>query len=408
MAVQVIPYRMFNKFDNLGDSINPAIIKSACGLEPMLSRGGRHLLGIGSVVQMANRDSHVWGSGVMWPDSEELQINPERVFALRGTRTRDHLHRLGLLARDVPLGDPGFLIRRLMGEAQPKGTIRRLGIVPHHSQADSPTFAAFRESAEVNLIDMRTRSLQPLWDMLECDAVISQSLHGLIFAEALGIPNLWIASDDSERWTFKFHDWFSTTRHPQASPVMFRAGLPLAVAPLVQQVELHDCTIDPTELVASLPVSSLSQDAPQEFVAFQEGRARPHCRSVSDALVALHGIRLDDLNPDERKRSEAIVRRLFNGHFKDWAEPRYLLVAPAGINPTDKELETMVSFLNSRPDIPFLFVSLSSDNLDAHGRKLEYKGCTIIMGQTIGASALLLRPNGMVTFSSPRLATFIL
>ena len=121
MTTAVIPYRMFNNIDNLGDAINPAIIHACSGLEPVLARAGAHLLGIGSILQLADRDSHVWGSGVMWPDSDAPRIDPARVFAVRGVRTRDHLHRLGLLARDVPLGDPGFLGSETAGWTTPCG-----------------------------------------------------------------------------------------------------------------------------------------------------------------------------------------------------------------------------------------------------------------------------------------------
>jgi hypothetical protein len=45
----------------------------------------------------------------------------------------------------------------------------------------------------------------------ECKLILSQSLHGLIVADALGIPNVWIEpSSKMIGGEFKFHDYFST------------------------------------------------------------------------------------------------------------------------------------------------------------------------------------------------------
>ena len=44
-----------------------------------------------------------------------------------------------------------------------------------------------------------------------CEVVLSQSLHGLIVADALGVPNVWIApTGDMVGGRFKFDDYFST------------------------------------------------------------------------------------------------------------------------------------------------------------------------------------------------------
>jgi len=50
--------------------------------------------------------------------------------------------------------------------------------------------------------------------LLDCGLVLSSSLHGLIFAEAFGVPARWLqlrGSAHSEGW-FKYVDYFSGTR----------------------------------------------------------------------------------------------------------------------------------------------------------------------------------------------------
>lgn len=45
-------------------------------------------------------------------------------------------------------------------------------------------------------LNVRNDPDQFLHAMKACEAIISSSLHGLIFAEALGIPNLWVTPTD--------------------------------------------------------------------------------------------------------------------------------------------------------------------------------------------------------------------
>lgn len=405
MSVSVIPFRMFNKFDNLGDSINPAIIRACTDAEPVLSRGGPHLLGIGSILQMANPDSFVWGSGVMWPDQDALKVDPAKVFAVRGRLTRDHLHRLRLLAADVPLGDPGYLLPRLLGTPGLRRGGARIGIVPHHSHADNGSFAAFRDSGEVTLIDLRTRSMEPIAQMQACDAILSESLHGLIFAEALGIPNVWIASDPSERWTFKFRDWFSTMGQPQGQPEIFRLGAPLDVAALSRLARLHEPEIDGDALAQALPADALRREHTGRFVSVEQARASGPCRVVSDAMQTIARKRPAELPEDARKKAENQLRRQFAEYFQDWAEPRYLLVSSPDEPMRDTELAAAVSFLNARPDIACAFIGTEAE-LDARDvASRHHAGRRFLIGDTHMSASMVIRPNGLVSLAGPRLAT---
>src|SRR5699024_3940838 len=47
-------------------------------------------------------------------------------------------------------------------------------------------------------------------EISSCDAVISSSLHGLIFSDALGVPNAHIRLGDKLKGgLYKFHDYYS-------------------------------------------------------------------------------------------------------------------------------------------------------------------------------------------------------
>lgn len=135
----------------------------------------------------------VIGSGLMRPVANIERKNNNNTFldirSVRGYLTKSLL---GSKGKNVSVGDPGLLASLLVRE---KPLHRhRIGIIPHHSQVDSP---AFREKLKllgnVTIIDFRTSDHSRIFhEMLECEIILSQSLHGLIFADSLGIPNIWL------------------------------------------------------------------------------------------------------------------------------------------------------------------------------------------------------------------------
>jgi hypothetical protein len=68
---------------------------------------------------------------------------------------------------------------------------------------------------------------RPPWEVIRqigrCRIVLSQSLHGLIVADAFNIPNLWIApAQHMQGGDYKFMDYFSTLDAPKQSHPMTR------------------------------------------------------------------------------------------------------------------------------------------------------------------------------------------
>jgi pyruvyltransferase len=61
----------------------------------------------------------------------------------------------------------------------------------------------------VKLIDLGTSDVEGVLDqMLSCKYIITSSLHGLIIADAYGIPNAWLSSKSPAGFEFKFYDYF--------------------------------------------------------------------------------------------------------------------------------------------------------------------------------------------------------
>jgi hypothetical protein len=198
---------------NFGDDINPAFFAALTGQRLRLAtrRDVPHFLGMGSILDRATDQSVVLGAGLIAPDAAPRQM-PARIIALRG-----HLSCQALgLAPDMPLGDPMVLLDRLM-RADPDGTT---GFVPHVSMTRQ---ARRLLPPGMRLIDVAADPWQVIRDIASCQRILSQSLHGLIVADALGIANLWVAPDPGMAGgRFKFDDYFSMLDAPKMAHSLTR------------------------------------------------------------------------------------------------------------------------------------------------------------------------------------------
>jgi hypothetical protein len=309
----VVPYRYYNVIRNNGDAISAYILRDTLGVQGIFVEGSRpHLLPVGSIVFMATAQSHIWGSGILNPAWTVPPIDPRKIHALRGTRTRDHLRGLGLPVPEVPLGDPAILVGKLVERDVP--TRFRAAVVPHHGHWGSKRYERFAHDPDFCLVDMMDDSLAPLERIAESDVVISQSLHGLIFAEALGKPSLWISDVKTEAWTFKFHDWFSTTRNPQREP----APLDLPVDEMIRRAERRHAMISAADLIAAFPRVLVTAGG-ENRTGFAAARpASPLVARVTAAPPAAGGAEA------EGGAFLAWLRQERRHAFRDFAEPTYL------------------------------------------------------------------------------------
>jgi len=204
---------------NFGDDINPTLFGQVTHrpLRFAADRGRLHLLGAGSILAKATPASVVCGAGFLEPPGK-TGLTAAAVVAVRGECS---LAALGC-GGDVALGDPVTLVDELV-EPGPKR--HRVGLVPHVLSVSRWRAQA---TAGLHVIDP---GRDPWWVVREiaaCETVFSQSLHGLIVADALGVPNVWIApSDQMVGGRFKFDDYFSTLDHPKEcvpeGPALFTA-----------------------------------------------------------------------------------------------------------------------------------------------------------------------------------------
>lgn len=388
----IVRHRYYNKVRNLGDAITAPLLDRILGLVPVtVPRMHPHLLATGSIFFMANENSHIWGSGILDPAMNLDKVDPSKIHAVRGYETLKILRRRFSGLGDLPFGDPGILIDRLVPEHRWKTTIHEAAVVPNHASFEHRAFDRFRANKEITLVDMRGASLEALEQIAASRTVISQSLHGLVFATALGKPSVWISHLFDDRWTFKFKDWFSTVAEPQIDPVPLLAPLP----EMLGAARFRNSLIDQSALLEAFPRSEVC--VPNERIVMDFASVRRLGLAVFSLDWASFGEgRASDWRSEKAVRDALAkrVNRLFDEHFRDWAERPYILLLPTGAAIDEGRRGAISRFMDAHPQIDMLLVASDSDRMNVTGdNDFSCEALRVFAGPRVRSGALLVRPN---------------
>ena len=88
-----------------------------------------------------------------------------------------------------------------------------MGIIPHYHTEINDLILDLEETFNAKIIDMSKYNqwTDVIDEILSCDFIISESLHGLIVAEAYCVPNKWVEfMEHDEKLTFKFYDFYES------------------------------------------------------------------------------------------------------------------------------------------------------------------------------------------------------
>ncbi len=166
------------------------------------------LLAVGSILTFAREGDVIWGSGVNgnWRDRRNYKFKDLDVRAVRGPKTRRFLQEEFNISVPEVYGDPALLFPYFFPEfsrtANPKYDYI---VIPHYSEQ-----SLFPKDENPNVV----YPTEP-WDEVIskiCDSalVISSSLHGVIIAEAFGIPARYLRVTTKES-LFKYKDYYRGT-----------------------------------------------------------------------------------------------------------------------------------------------------------------------------------------------------
>lgn len=188
---------------NFGDALTPWLLRRAGVIPLPATATTAEIAGVGSIIEMLPKDFQgmIWGSGLLYGEAVVLPF--ARFLAVRGRLTREQVG----ATQDVALGDPGILVSRFMRRPAARWEV---GFVPHHSHLADPRWQSLSTGGQVRIIDVERGPTAVLRDIARCRRVVSTSLHGLITADAFGIPALWARTEPTLLGdTFKFADYES-------------------------------------------------------------------------------------------------------------------------------------------------------------------------------------------------------
>jgi len=197
---------------NFGDALAPFLLKRFADVETTWDTVSRaSVVSIGSLLDHIPPlwDGYVLGSGKLYESSRlHLHTKTANILALRGP-----LSAAQSPPGDYAIGDPGLLAPELIPLPE---KLYDLGILPHwsdHSLEHDPQFRSPKWS---------TMLIRPEWPPLEvvqrigmCRKIVTSSLHGMVVADAYGIPRRFEYSPSLAReGVFKFLDYSRSIQTP--------------------------------------------------------------------------------------------------------------------------------------------------------------------------------------------------
>jgi pyruvyltransferase len=228
---------------NFGDHLSKVIayavaLENGLSFEDEVSRP-RRMLAIGSIAHFANNDDVLWGTGVNGKiDFENITASRLDVRAVRGPKTAGVLQNRGISVPRI-FGDPGLLVPRYFASRFPVTKTRPFIIVPNLH--------------DLPLVSGRPETVSPLkgWnrvvrEITSAEFVVSSSLHGIVIAEAFGIPARYVRLSETED-RFKYDDYALGTGRAEL--------LPASTIDQALDMGPHDkINFDADALVAAFPI----------------------------------------------------------------------------------------------------------------------------------------------------------
>jgi pyruvyltransferase len=216
-VIQATKAYWWKEVPNFGDGLAPLLLEHFTDMKVEWGTiSHAQIASVGSILEHVPPlwDGVILGSGRLLENSR-LHLQQMRsgitakIVALRGPLT----------ARGIPgsytLGDPGILADELVG---PQKKQWDLGIIPHFSDTElAARFTAMIQPPHT------TRVIHPGGDPLTvlreigaCHRIVTSSLHGMIVADAFGIPRRveYTPKMDKDGGDFKFRDYSASIQTP--------------------------------------------------------------------------------------------------------------------------------------------------------------------------------------------------
>lgn len=193
--------------NNFGDLLGPMIVQKMVqnlGLQEPVNET-RRILTVGSILQFSQDGDTVWGSGALGDIAHRIgEVRDLDIRGVRGPLSRQLLLGLGHHVPEI-YGDPGLLLGYLWSKDDFYAHEHRSSyvVVPNH--ADMKYFRKHR----ADVVNPRDPLMSVLTRIASTELMISSSLHGIVVAEAFGIPARLVVTPKTK--LFKYEDYYRGT-----------------------------------------------------------------------------------------------------------------------------------------------------------------------------------------------------
>ncbi len=201
---------------NFGDYLSLKLVERIVGEEVRVYKKKmfgyeKKLLAIGSILIFSNQNDVVWGTGTNGKrmDKKDYNFTELDVRAIRGPLSRQFLmETFGINCPEI-YGDPALLVPYFFPEFKKKKYPEHdFIVIPHYSEEK-----LFPKNEFMKIVYPTDELFTIIEQITNSAFVISSSLHGIILAEAFGIPARYLRVTDNEPM-LKYIDYYLGTNRP--------------------------------------------------------------------------------------------------------------------------------------------------------------------------------------------------
>lgn len=229
---------------NVGDELSAYIVEKITNqpVEYASLNQQKCLVAIGSFLHektLYNNDV-IWGTGFLKRNSIKRLprfkylipglynriFKKSQICALRGPLSGAICKSLGFIDPQI-YGDPAILLPKYYSP-QKKQTTHKAGLILHHSHESRFSTGSFHPNIKnISVLRQSFTEIEAFVDeILQCEVIYSTSLHGIIIAQAYGIPAQWIMLNEHDIHKdpmFKFEDYFLGVEQIRQQPYILQS-----------------------------------------------------------------------------------------------------------------------------------------------------------------------------------------
>jgi pyruvyltransferase len=192
---------------NWGDAFTPFLFEEGFGVEvEHAASWDAELFSCGSLIDRVpdGFQGHILGSGIGFSETRKDLTRVQGPLLLRGKLTSDRCKS----SETARFGDPGILASLFVSPHIRKK--RRYGVIPHYVDKKNEELEFWVECKDALYINIEGGIRSVIQAVASCEVIVSSSLHGLVIADSLGIPNKWVKLSDKLLGDgLKFRDYYT-------------------------------------------------------------------------------------------------------------------------------------------------------------------------------------------------------